>query len=214
MNAGRTTFGVIRHARTVWNRERRIQGWSDSPLTPEGERQAELWGAHLQATPWTLILASDTGRALATAHIINRRLGLPIHPEPRLRELDWGRWTGRTVRQLRGEEPDVVAAQECAGWDFRPPGGETRRAQLERSRRALLDAAAERPGSAILVVTHEGVIKSLACFLAGDPTPPTERPEHHVYRLYRISAAGGELGWDGVEELPDCQVAEKRRLRP
>ena len=77
MSAGRTTFGLIRHARTVWNRERRIQGWSDSPLTPEGERQAELWGAHLQATPWTLILASDTGRAQATARIINRRLDLP-----------------------------------------------------------------------------------------------------------------------------------------
>jgi probable phosphoglycerate mutase len=97
-----------------------------------------------------------------------------------------------------------VAAQERAGWDFQPPGGETRRAQLDRSRRALLDAAAERPGSAILVVTHEGVIKSLAYFLKGDSAPPTERPEHHVYRLYRISAAGGELELDGVEELPMC----------
>jgi broad specificity phosphatase PhoE len=214
VSPARTIFGVIRHARTVWNQERRIQGWSDSPLTSEGERQAELWGAHLQSALWTSILASDTGRALATARIINRRLDLPIYPDPRLRELDWGQWTGRTVRQLCGEEPDVVAAQERAGWDFQPPGGETRRAQLERSRCALLDAAAERPGGAVLVVTHEGVIKSLAYFLAGDPTPPTERPEHHVYRLYRLSAAGGELRLDGVEELPVGQVAEKRRLRP
>jgi probable phosphoglycerate mutase len=199
---GRTSFGVIRHARTEWNRDRRIQGWSDSPLTADGEHQAELWAAHLQASPWGAILASDTGRAQVTARIINRRLGLPLHLEPRLRELDWGRWTGRTVRQLLGEEPDVVAAQERAGWDFRPPGGESRRDQLERSRRALLDAAAERPGSAILVVTHEGVIKSLAYFLKGDSAPPTERPEHHVYRLHRLSAAGGELRYDGVEELP------------
>lgn len=208
MTDGRTSFGVIRHARTEWNRDRRIQGWSDSPLTVDGEHQAELWAAHLQASPWDAILASDTGRAQATARIINRRLGLPLHLEPRLRELDWGRWTGRTVRQLLGEEPDVVAAQERAGWDFRPPGGESRRDQLERSRRALLDAAAERPGSAILIVTHEGVIKSLAYFLKGDSAPPTERPEHHVYRLHRLSAAGGELRYDGVEELPMC--AEER----
>jgi probable phosphoglycerate mutase len=208
VTAERTIFGVIRHARTVWNRERRIQGWSDSPLTPDGERQAELWGAHLQAMSWDLVLASDTGRAQATARIVNRRLDLPLHLEPRLRELDWGRWTGRTVRQLLGEEPDVVAAQERAGWDFRPPGGESRRDQLNRSRRALLDAAAERPGGAILVVTHEGVIKSLAYFLKGDSTPPTERPEHHIYRLHRLSAAGGELSYDGVEELPMC--AEER----
>ncbi len=209
MTAGRTSFGVIRHARTEWNRDRRIQGWSDSPLTADGKRQAELWADHLlRAMPWVAMLASDTGRAQATARIINRRLGLPLVLDPRLRELDWGRWTGRTVRELRGEEPDVVAAQERAGWDFRPPGGESRRAQLERSRQALLDAAAERPGGAILVVTHEGVIKSLAYFLKGDCAPPTERPEHHVYRLHRLSAAEGELSYDGVEELPLC--AEER----
>ncbi|HSV93038.1 MAG TPA: histidine phosphatase family protein [Desulfobacterales bacterium] len=212
MTDGRTSFGVIRHARTEWNRDRRIQGWSDSPLTADGEHQAELWAAHLQASPWDAILASDTGRAQATARIINRRLGLPLHLEPRLRELDWGRWTGRTVRQLLGEEPDVVAAQERAGWDFRPPGGESRRDQLERSRRALLDAAAERPGSAILIVTHEGVIKSLAYFLKGDSAPPTERPEHHVYRLHRLSAAGGELRYDGVEALPTEDGWEAGRL--
>mgnify|MGYP002351979739 FL=1 len=35
-----TRFGVMRHAPTLWNRERRIQGQLDSPLTPEGERMA------------------------------------------------------------------------------------------------------------------------------------------------------------------------------
>ena len=123
MTLERTTFGVIRHAQTEWNRERRIQGWSDSPLTLEGERQAEGWGAHLQTMPWTLVLASDIGRALATARIVNRRLGLPLLTDHRLRELDWGQWTGKTVRQLRGEVPDIVAAQERAGWDFQAPGG-------------------------------------------------------------------------------------------
>ena len=39
-----TRFGLIRHAETVWNRERRIQGQQDSPLTPHGRRQAEPLG--------------------------------------------------------------------------------------------------------------------------------------------------------------------------
>lgn len=202
MTPARTIFGVIRHARTEWNRERRIQGWSDSPLTPEGERQAERWAAHLAQERWTQLLASDIGRALATARRINRRLGLPLQTDSRLRELDWGEWTGKTVRQLRAEVPDIVAAQERAGWDFRAPGGEARRSQLERSRRALLDAAAGAPGATILVVTHEGVIKCLSYDLAGDQAPPTERPEHHIYRLYRIAAQGGRLTLEGVEDLP------------
>ncbi len=202
MTLPRTLFGVIRHARTEWNRERRIQGWSDSPLTPEGERQAERWAAHLARERWTHLLASDIGRALATARLINRRVGVPLLTDPRLRELDWGEWTGKTVRELRAEVPDIVAAQERAGWDFQAPGGEARRSQLERSRRALLDAAAAAPGASILVVTHEGVIKCLAYHLAGDPTPPTERPERHIYRLYRIAAEAGRLTLEGVEDLP------------
>ena len=202
MTAARTIFGVMRHARTEWNRERRIQGWSDSPLTPGGERQAEAWGAHLQRRAWTRILASDSGRALATARIINRHLALPLAADARLRELDWGRWSGRTVRQLLADEPDIVAAQERAGWDFRPPGGESRRDQLDRCRGALLDAAERHRGDRILVVTHEGVIMSLAYHLAADASPPIERPGHHLYRLYRIAVEAGALTFEGAEDLP------------
>jgi probable phosphoglycerate mutase len=162
-----TRFGLIRHAETVWNRERRVQGQLDSPLTPEGEQQAERWGRSLQPIPWNRILASDTGRAVATAAIINAHWNLAIETDPRLRELDWGRWTMRTIARIRAEESGEVEAQEAAGWEFRPPGGESRRQQLERSRQALTDAAGRWPGDCILVVTHEGVIKSLAHHLCG-----------------------------------------------
>ncbi len=162
-----TRFGLIRHAETVWNREKRIQGHQDSPLTPEGEKMADTWGRMLGAFHWDRILASDTGRAVATAVRINAHLKLPIDTHPRLRELDWGRWTTKTVAQLQEEEGELVAAQERAGWDFQPPEGEPRRSQLERSRQVLLEAASQWPGYSILVVTHEGVIKSLAHFLAG-----------------------------------------------
>ena len=62
-----TRFGLIRHAQTVWNREKKIQGHSDSPLTADGENQAGRWGMILQQYSWDRILASDTGRALETA---------------------------------------------------------------------------------------------------------------------------------------------------
>lgn len=196
-----TRFGLIRHAETVWNREKRIQGHQDSPLTPEGEMMADRWGRMLEAFHWDRILASDTGRAMATAVRINVRLDLPIHPHSRLRELDWGRWTTKTVAQLWEEEGDRVAAEDRAGWDFRPPEGESRRSQLERSRQILLEAAGRWPGQSILVVTHEGVIKSLVHFLRGSAFAAGAGSAVQPYRLHWISASGGRLSLDGLNAL-------------
>jgi probable phosphoglycerate mutase len=193
-----TRFGLIRHAETVWNRERRVQGQLDSPLTPEGEQQAERWGRALKALSWNRILASDTGRAAATAAIINAQLRLALELDPRLRELDWGRWTTRTIARIRAEDREAVEAQEAAGWEFRPPGGESRRQQMERSRQALIDAAGRWPGECILVVTHEGVIKSLAQHLSGRAFVAADAVGLHPYHLHWLAVAGGRLALAGL----------------
>jgi probable phosphoglycerate mutase len=190
---GVTRFGLIRHAETIWNRERRVQGQLDSALTPEGAQQAERWGLALKVLTWTRILSSDSGRAVRTAAIINAHLSLAIETDPRLRELDWGRWSNHTIARIRAENPQEVEAQEAAGWEFRPPGGESRRQQMERSRRALIDAAGRWPGDCILVVTHEGVIKSLAQHLCGRAYVAAEAVDLHPYHLHWLEVAGGRM---------------------
>jgi probable phosphoglycerate mutase len=197
-----TRFGIIRHAETVWNREKRIQGQSDSPLTAAGQAQAEAWGRFLRRFPWDAILASDTGRAAATVAIINAHLGLPVASDPRLRELDWGRWTGFTVAEIRRREPQLVARQEARGWDFEPPGGESRRAQLERSRRALLEAADGGPGRRILVVTHGGTIKTLVHHLKGTRYTARDALSVDARHLHWVADEGGALTLIAVAPLP------------
>ena len=156
-----TRFGLIRHVQTVWNQKKKIQGHSDSPLTAEGQRQAAGWGQGLKRFSWSRILTSDTGRALATAERINAFLNVPLTTDARLREQDWGQWEGKTIRQLKAEQPQVLRVQENAGWNFCPPAGEPRHSVLKRSRQALQAAAVRYPGDLVLVVTHEGVVKSL-----------------------------------------------------
>ncbi|MFP4609216.1 MAG: histidine phosphatase family protein, partial [Candidatus Aenigmatarchaeota archaeon] len=39
---------IARHGETEWNREGRLQGWDDSPLTSLGEKQAEALGERLK----------------------------------------------------------------------------------------------------------------------------------------------------------------------
>jgi probable phosphoglycerate mutase len=61
---------LVRHGETQWNAERRIQGQSDSPLTPHGERQAWQVGERARTLGITHIIASDLGRTRRTAEII------------------------------------------------------------------------------------------------------------------------------------------------
>ena len=193
-----TRFGLIRHAQTQWNLEKRIQGRSDSPLTADGERQATRWGQLLKPFEWDRIIASDIGRALKTANLINDCLNVSMITDSRLREQDWGQWVGRTTAQLKTEMPLEFDGQARAGWAFCPPGGEDRRNVQKRSQKALLEAAAQWPGSNILVVTHEGVIKSIIYHLCGRKFLATEPAIIKRHRLQRLVHGSDGLR---VEEL-------------
>jgi probable phosphoglycerate mutase len=182
-----TRFGLIRHAQTVWNREKKIQGHSDSPLTEYGEKQASNWGRILSQILWDRILASDSGRALTTAELINSSLKLPLNIDARFREQDWGRWVGKTVTQIKKDEPHVLDDQINAGWDFRPPGGESRRGVLKRSREALSEAAEKYPGEMLLVVAHEGVVKGLIYHLCGRDYLPGEPAILKTHQLHWLA---------------------------
>lgn len=108
--------------KTVWNRDKRIQGQWDSELHPDGYAAAEALAPHLEGADFR-ILSSDLGRAKSTAGILNLRLRLPVTLERRLREQHYGEWMGRYWRDI--PEADKAAAA-AAGWEFRPVGGESR----------------------------------------------------------------------------------------
>jgi broad specificity phosphatase PhoE len=179
-----TRFGLIRHAQTQWNLEKKIQGHGDSPLTADGNIQAARWGRILRQFSWNRIIASDTGRALETANRINEFLKISLTTDSRLREQDWGCWAGKTISQINSEIQGDLAGQVNAGWDFCPPGGEDRKSVLKRSRKALIEVAAVWPGDNILVVTHEGVIKCIIYHLCGRKFLPIEPPVIKPYRLH------------------------------
>jgi probable phosphoglycerate mutase len=191
----------MRHAETVWNRQKRIQGQSDSPLTAAGKRQAIRWGQQLKDFAWDRLLASDTGRAVQTAENINAALKIPLTTDARLREQDWGQWIGKTVAQIKRVHPGLLVELERAGWNFCPPGGETRIALLERSRAALTDAAAQWPSTRILVVTHEGVMKSLIYYLCDRQFLPCEPAIIESGRLHWLMQTQAGLRLEKINAL-------------
>jgi broad specificity phosphatase PhoE len=203
MNAAEKTtrFGLVRHAETVWNREKRIQGQSDSALSPHGERQADQWGRRLKSFAWDRILSSDSGRAVETARRMNRYLQVPLDSDRRLREQDWGLWTGKTVSRIEKEVFQMLSEQKTAGWNFQPPGGEDRLTVWKRSRQALVETAQKRPGETIMIVTHEGVIKSLIYRLSNRRFLPDEPELIRSYRLHWLLWAEDGLGLETVNAV-------------
>jgi len=185
-----TLFGLLRHGQTEWNTEKRIQGYGDSPLTAEGREQTSKWLPTLQAYHWDRIFASDLGRVRETVAIINHHLKLPVDFDPRLREQSWGEWEGLTLRFIHNNFQAELARRVAMGWEFSAPGGESRQAVKDRVFSALHEAARNWPGQSILVICHQGVIKTVLYHMTGREFLPGEDPLMHHNRLHIISFSG------------------------
>lgn len=166
-----TRLAIIRHGPTRWNAEKRLQGFTDIPLSPEGRAMVATWRLPdgLAGRRW---VSSPLGRALETA----RLLGAPpeVALEPRLREINYGSWEGRTYAEIEAEIGEAALLDmQAAGLAYAAPGGESRGDLHTRLQDWLAELAAlDEP---VLAFAHQGVIRGLVAMA---------------------------LGWDYVGELP------------
>ncbi len=183
-------FGLIRHARTRWNLEKKIQGEKNIPLSPEGIKEANLWGEILSKRKYDLLLTSPTIRAEQTSQIISHKINVNIEFDRDLREQNFGAWEGKRIIDIRKRYPGEIEFQESRGWKFCPPGGESRIRVLKRVSRAMEKAAKNFNEKHVLIVAHNGVIKALIYKIIGRDFTPDEKPLLKDYHLH-------ELSWDG-----------------
>ena len=94
----------VRHGRTEWNEEGRIQGANgDSPLLESSVQQLKALGQHLSQTYFDAAYSSDLPRAVHTAQIILEQNQHPISLQetPALREWRLGSLEGRKIVELK-----------------------------------------------------------------------------------------------------------------
>ncbi|MFS9194299.1 histidine phosphatase family protein [Streptococcus sp. OMI633] len=94
----------VRHGRTEWNEEGRIQGANgDSPLLESSIQQLKALGQHLSQTYFDAAYSSDLPRAVHTAQIILEQNQHPISLQetPALREWRLGSLEGRKIVELK-----------------------------------------------------------------------------------------------------------------
>lgn len=151
----------IRHARTAWNQEKRIQGHTDVPLSDAG--RAELSGRQLPIPfrRWA-VFVSPLSRAVETARLLGLEAAVA---DPRLMEMHYGAWEGFTRAELRARYGETLGVRTSPGLDFRPHGGESPR-ELRDRLICWLDQVRSSRSDAV-AVTHKGVIRMALAMATG-----------------------------------------------
>lgn len=155
-----TQLLLIRHGRSTWNAQGRIQGWADPPLDEVGLEQACLLGERLASEEPDIqaIYSSSLLRAQQTAEAIGQSLGLAVHTDARLKEHDVGQLTGLTWPEIEAQFPEWVTKIRQPNSEWIPhPGGEDRQVFVGRCMSATAEIISRHPEGKVAVVAHGGL---------------------------------------------------------
>ena len=165
-----TFIYFVRHGETVLTPTRKFSGTGalDPELMQDGLDQAELVAEEAVKLGAEVLIASPLNRTRQTAEAIARTTGLEIIFDEAWFELSFGSWDGKSIEEVKEEEPDAYQAW-LNSTAYAPGGGESWDQATVRIEEALEKLVAEYPGKKIIVVTHNGVIKTAVRLAIGAP---------------------------------------------
>jgi len=197
---------LVRHGQSTWNREHRIQGQLDPPLSDDGRRQAAQLGRRLAGRRFAALYSSDLKRAAETAAAIGGAIGLTPTPMAELREIYLGDWEGLRTEELAARFPEAWASwAEEPDWDL-VPGGEGS-AAFEARVEAALDSIFQRHHEDdVLAVTHGGVIQIALHHAVGRPGRGIFPFRIQNASLSVIERRNGRLVVSGVNDIGHLEL--------
>ena len=177
---------VLRHGRTAWNLQGRLQGRADIELDRVGEQEVAAWCCPVAWRDFPCWV-SPLRRAGQTAALLGCKSVLVA---PELIEMDWGSFEGCRLVDLRAELGADLAANEARGLDFRPPGGESPRDVMTRLVPWLRCRAGDSQDA--LAITHKGVRRALLALASGWDMlgPPPLKVSNEAALVLDLDAAG------------------------
>ncbi len=165
-----TMIHLVRHGETILTPTRKFSGTGslDPELTEDGLAQAERVAGEIAKLQPEVLISSPLKRARQTADAIARATGLDVVEDEDWFELSFGTWDGKSIEEVKAESPDEYQAWLNSS-SYRPGDGESYDEARVRIDAALDKLVAKYPGQKVVVVTHNGVIKSAANLAIGGP---------------------------------------------
>lgn len=190
---GRGIFLLVRHGETEWNRERRVMGRRPVPLNETGRAQIQSLVPTLSGLGAGMVWSSPLPRATETAERIAGPLGLRVHVDEGLTEVDYGAWEACTFS-------DLVADPAYHRYHHDPerapiPGSRENLADVrKRVCGALARLAEQAPGGCSIVVSHGDPIRLVLAACLG-----LSAAEMRRLRVDNGAVSGIELTGDWAE---------------
>ena len=157
---------LARHGQTEWHSDNRYVSRTDIGLNETGREQARTLARRAEREKVNLVLSSPLGRALLTAKPAAAACNLEPETDERLRELDFGEWEGRTLAEIREEDPESVRRfEESAEHGF--PGGEPLHEGADRVLKVFACLSRSHAGETVLVVAHNTLLRLALCRMLG-----------------------------------------------
>ena len=173
-----TTIDLIRHGEPVGGRKYR--GQIDDPLSEKGWAQMHNAVGHFKQ--WQHIISSPLTRCHEFAHSLAQQHDIPLSVEPRLKEVGFGAWEGKTAAQISTNDADLLFNFKRDPQTYRPQGAETIADFYQRVSLAWDELTTLYDGQHVLIVCHAGVIRMILAHVLG-------MPPANAYRIQVGSAA-------------------------
>lgn len=171
-----TTVLLIRHGRTRANSDGILAGRLPGvALDGVGRRQVRSLAGRLRGVPIDEVVHSPLERCVETALglLAAREASVPLHPDRRLLECDYGQWTGRKLAELAALPLWETVQRQPSAVVF--PDGESMVEMADRAVSAVRDARTRHPDGVVAVVSHGDVIKAILSDALGQPLDAFQR---------------------------------------
>jgi len=162
-----TMYLLIRHAATNMAGRALAGRMLGGHLNRVGKDQAKLLARQLRTAPITAIYCSPLERAQETAETLANEINRPITVLPDLTEIEFGKWTGHSFRELLSDKrwKNYNSFRSV----IRSPDGEMMLEVQTRVVALLEKLRIVHPDEMIAAISHADVIKAAIAHYAGIP---------------------------------------------
>jgi len=147
------------HSTTLDNEAKLSSGWNDVDLSELGMRQSQELKDRYESIDIDVIFSSDLQRAVKTAVPLAADKHIPIYPDVRLRECNYGDLTQAPKHEVDTQKADRI--------DQPFPGGESYQQCADRIKDFLEWLKASFDGKTVVIIGHRATQYGLEHHLKG-----------------------------------------------
>ena len=184
---------IVRHGETEWNKEGKLQGIVDIPISKVGIHQAMMIADRLKGAKIDAIYTSKLKRAIKTARIIsNHHSHIKIIQAKELNEMSWGKWEGMTMASVKKNYAKLYEKREKDKFRFKTPKGESPYLHQRRISRFIKKLSKKEKNKSVLIVGHGGTNRAIISSLLNWSIKKTMKIRMHNASLTVINIKNGK----------------------